>query len=213
MQAQLEGVEPTREAPRSEGDAARASEASEQGLGAAPDEAGPTDPQALARFYFDPAKLEGTGIHAAEMDRLRESYDEMVMERLQLRRLSERGEIEEEELTAQETKIRDRYRAELGDEAYDLMLYASGEPNRVGVADVMYASPAQEVGLRPGDIILSYAGERLFTPPDLVRATIEVEAGGTAPVVVLRGGEEHRFSVPTGPLGVAIADAKGEPRP
>ena len=210
MQTQLEGMQPTRQASRFEGDADRASEASEQILGATLDEAG-INPQALARFYFDPAKLKGAGIHAAEADRLSESYDEMAMERLQLRYLSERGEIEEEELSAEETKIRDRYRTELGDEAYDFMLYAGSEANRVGVVDVMLDSPAQGAGLQPGDIILSYAGERVFDPSDLVRATLEVEPGGTVPIVVLRGGEEHLFSVPTGPLGVVITKSKGEP--
>ena len=210
MQTQLEEMQPTRQASRFEGDAGRASEASEQRFGAAPDEDG-TNPQALARYYFDPDKLKGADIHAAEADRLSESYDEMMMERLQLRYLSERGEIDEDELSAEETKIRDRYRTELGDEAYDLMLYAGSEPNRVGVADVMHASPAQGAGLQPGDIILSYAGERVFDPSDLVRATLEVEPGGTVPIVVLRGGEEHLFSVPTGPLGVVITKSKGEP--
>jgi hypothetical protein len=212
MQTQLEGMQPTRQASQFEEDVDRASEASEQSLGAAPNEEG-TNPQALAKFYFDPDKLKGVGIHAAEADRLSESYDEMVMERLQLRHLSKRGEIDEEELSAEETKIRDHYRTELGDEAYDFMLYAGSEPNRVGVADVMHASPAHGAGLQPGDIILSYADERLFAPSDLVRATTEVEPGGTVPVVVLRGGEEHQFSVPTGPLGVVITDSKGEPYP
>ncbi len=212
LQTQLEVMQPKRQASRFEGDAGRASEASEQRFGATPDEDG-TNPQAVARHYFDPDKLKGVGIHAAEADRLRESYDEMVMERLQLRHLSERGEIDEEELSAEETKIRDHYRTELGDEAYDFMLYAGSEANRVGVANVMHASPAQVAGLQPGDIILSYAGERLFAPSDLVRATIEAEPGGTVPVVVLRGGEEYWFSVPAGPLGVAITEWKGEPYP
>lgn len=210
MQAQLDGVEPTRETSGFEGDSGRASEANEQGSGVASDEA--EDYLAGADdVYFDPAKLKGAGIHAAGADRLRESYDEMQMEWLQLRRLSDRGEIDEHESIDEKTKIRDRYRAELGDESYDLMLYAGGEANRISVSDVLGGSPAQSVGLQPGDIILSYAGERLFAPSDLVRATIEVDSGGTVPLVILRGGEEHHLSVPAGPLGVAITEGKGEP--
>jgi membrane-associated protease RseP (regulator of RpoE activity) len=212
MQAQLEGMQPTRQASRFEGDADRASETAEQRLGVSAGEAG-INPHARARFHFDPTKLEGAGIHAAEADRLGESYDEMEMERLELRRLYKRGEIEAEELSDAETAIRDRYRTELGDEAYDLMLYAGWESNRVGVADVMHDSPAQAVGLQPGDVILSYAGERLFAPSDLVRATIEEDPGGSVPIVVLREGEEHHFSVPTGPLGVVISERRGEPYP
>jgi len=212
LQTQLEGMQSTRQASRFGRDANRAAETSLQRLGATPDD-NVTDPQAVARFYFDPDKLEEVGIHAAEADRLRESHDEMLMERLRLRHLSERGEIDEEEMSTEQAKIRDHYRTELGDEAYDLMLYAGSEPNRIGVADVMHTSPAQAAGLQPGDIILSYAGERLFAPFDLVRATIEVEPGGTVPLVVLREGEELQFSVPTGPLGVVITESKGEPRP
>jgi hypothetical protein len=212
MQAQLEGMQPTRQASRFDEDAGRAFEASEPRLEATPGEDG-TNPQAVARLHFDPDKLERMGIDAAGADRLGESYDEMVMERLQLRRLSERGEIDEEELSTEEAKIRDHYRMELGDEAYDFMLYAGSEPNRVRVADVMYASPAEGAGLQPGDIIISYAGERVFAPSDLVRATIEVEPGGTVAVLVLRGSDEHHLSVPAGPLGVAVTDSKGEPYP
>jgi len=209
MQAQLEGVVPIRESSRFEGGA---SEVNQQGLGATPGEAGDY-PADAGDLYFDPAKLKGAGIHAAEVDRLRESYDEMVMERIQLRHLSERGEIKGQELIDEKTNIRDRYRAELGDEAYDLMLYAGGEANRVSVSNVLHASPAEGVGLLPGDIILSYAGERLFTPSDLVRTTIEMDRGGTVPMVVLRGGDEHHLSIPAGPIGVAITQGKGEPYP
>jgi len=93
------------------------------------------------------------------------------------------------------------------------MLYAGSEPNRVGVADVMHASPAHAAGLQAVDIILRYADERIFATSDLVRATTELEPGGTVSVLVLRGSEEHQFSVPTGPLGVAITNSKGEPYP
>lgn len=212
MQAKLDASGPARGVPRFEADAERASEVSEQGRRATPDEA-ETTPEALATGYFDPAKLKGAGLDATEADRLRQTYDRTVMEGLELRRRLERGEIEEEEFLDAETRISDRDRAELGDEVYDLMLYAAGAENRVGVVDVMHGSPAQGVGLQPGDIILSYAGKRLFAPSDLVRATIEVEPGGTVPMVVLRGGEEHQFSVPAGSLGVAITEEKGEPHP
>ncbi len=130
-----------------------------------------------------------------------------------LRHRSERGEIEERELKGALTEIRDRYRAELGDEAYDLVLYAGGEDNRVVVLWVVDASPAQAVGLQTGDILLSYAGERLFAKADLVRAVEAGGAGGTVPLVVLREGREHDLSVPAGRLGLRVNDTKGEPIP
>jgi hypothetical protein len=154
IQTQLERIEPSREGSRFEGNAGRTSPAEPREAGFGDDAGGARDDAAKGAdgLLLDPVKLRSAGLNTAEARRLHEIYGEMWMEWLQLRRLSERGEIEEKELTVQETEIRDRYRTELGDEAYDLMLYAGGEPNRVKITDVMAGSPAQGVGLQPGDI-------------------------------------------------------------
>ena len=62
---------------------------------------------------------------------------------------------------------RERLRAELGDEVYDRYLYAKGSTNRVKVQRVLPGSAAQLAGLKPGDVVLSYDGERLFDVEDL----------------------------------------------
>src|SRR5690606_31188065 len=49
-------------------------------------------------------------------------------------------------------------RAELGDAEYERYLDASGRPTRIGVRSVLPSSPAEQVGLRPGDEIVGYAG-------------------------------------------------------
>ena len=58
-------------------------------------------------------------------------------------------------------------RRDLGDDAYDRYLYAIGYPNRVTVGGIIETSPAQQAGLRAGDVIVSYGGERVFSNTQL----------------------------------------------
>ena len=83
--------------------------------------------------------------------------------------------------------------------------------NRVAIESVLDASPAQPAGLQTGDIVLRYAGERIFAKADLVRAVDAGQAGGTVSLVVLRDGEDHDLSVPAGRLGIRIINTKGKP--
>ena len=54
-------------------------------------------------------------------------------------------------------------REELGTDGYDRFLYASGQPNRVLVDSVIDSSPGQTIGLQPGDVIMSYNGDRVYS--------------------------------------------------
>lgn len=93
-------------------------------------------------------------------------------------------------------------RAELGDVEYERYLAALGRPTSVPVSNVLASSPAEQAGLRDGDRIVAYGGERVFTPRDLDRLTFEGTPGEPVLVDVLRDGQTFQVVIPRGPLGV-----------
>jgi hypothetical protein len=95
-------------------------------------------------------------------------------------------------------------RGEIGDEAFDRYLYSLGENNRVVVESVLQGSPAEQAGLLPGDIMLGYAGESLFTYTQLRDATTTGERGETVRVEIQRGEDILGFQLPRGPLGIRL---------
>ena len=59
-------------------------------------------------------------------------------------------------------------------------------------------------GVQAGDIILSYADERMFSWSDLRDATSDGERGEVVFLRLQRGGETLDISIPRGPLGVRL---------
>lgn len=104
-------------------------------------------------------------------------------------------------------------RGEIGDEAYDRYLYAMGQSNRVLVDSVIQGSPAEQAGLQSGDVILSYAEERLFQWTDLRSASSAGERGEIVMVDVQRGPQRFQVAMPRGPLGVRLDAESVEPLP
>ena len=92
-------------------------------------------------------------------------------------------------------------RQQLGDDRYDQYLYAMGRPNRIGVNRVLKTSPAQQSGLREGDSIVSYDGERIFSVQELIAYETRGMAGETVTMEVIRDGRHVQIYVPRGPLG------------
>ncbi len=111
------------------------------------------------------------------------------------------------ELTADDVNLRE----ELGDDAYDSYLYASGQSNRVLVKSVMAGSQADLAGIQGGDVILSYDDQNLFGWSELQQATTQGERGDYVNVNVLRDGQLINLWVPRGPLGVRLGAARLEP--
>lgn len=99
--------------------------------------------------------------------------------------------------------VADRLRDELGDDSYDRYLFASGRSNRVRVRQVMQGSAAEQAGLSNGDIVISYANERIFTFDDLRRASYEGQLGESVLLEVRRAdGNVSQMVMPRGPLGL-----------
>jgi hypothetical protein len=104
-------------------------------------------------------------------------------------------------------------REDIGDDAWDRYLFTTGEDNRVAVRSVIPGSAAEAAGLRPGDLIEAYAGERLFNFGEIREATTEGEAGELVSVQVRRGGAIVEAWVPRGPLGVQMESERVPPLP
>jgi hypothetical protein len=104
-------------------------------------------------------------------------------------------------------------REEIGDLAYDRYLYLTGEDNRVAVAAVIPGSAAEAAGLQAGDLIESYAGERMYAADALRDGTTQGESGELVPVRVRRGRGIVEAWVPRGPLGIRLDMTRAEPLP
>jgi len=93
--------------------------------------------------------------------------------------------------------------AELGEADYERYLSASGRPTTIGIGSVIPNSPAQEAGLQPGDQIVRYDGERVFSMMDMAGRIMQNEAEGNVVVDIERNGIPMQLVIPRGPLGVS----------
>jgi regulator of sigma E protease len=67
------------------------------------------------------------------------------------------------------------------------------------ISSVLADSPAQKAGLQPGDVVVTVAGQAVYTPEDLVEA-IRTRPGQPFPVTVERGGRPLTLTVTPRPV-------------
>jgi hypothetical protein len=94
--------------------------------------------------------------------------------------------------------LRDR----LGDAEYEKFLTAQGGEASVTVREVIRSSPANQAGLRPGDRILSYDGQRVFGMNDVKSIAFSGGPGEDVIVDIERNGQRIQLVLPRGPLGI-----------
>lgn len=169
----------------------------------------PAERPTSSQPWFDAAALAAHGAPPDEIERLNDIFSESEMDRIELAHRARREGWHRKkryfnEIEAQQSRLRE----DLGDETYDLLLFASGRTNRVVLSDVLGDSPAASAGLQPGDMILSYDGERIFKRRDLLRATTQGEIGDSVPVDVLRAGHLVRLYTARGALGARLRSAR-----
>jgi hypothetical protein len=127
---------------------------------------------------------------------------ELQMERLQARYDAMRGN-EEQGFFAQGFSQNSGLRAELGDADYERFLLANGRSTSVGIGSVIANSPAQNAGLQPGDEIVRYDGERVFSMMDMAGRIMQGDKEGNVVVDIVRDGAPMQLVLPRGPLGVS----------
>lgn len=158
-----------------------------------------------ANGWFDEQALIDSGMDGALAGELKDFYERLEFERLQLRDRAAREGWDRarrrdgfEALDERERQLRER----LGDSGYDAYLYAAGRPNRVAVTSVLASAPAAQAGIQAGDYILRYDNERIYDWSDLRAATTAGDLGDPVALEVERGGKKLQVYLSRGPLGV-----------
>lgn len=155
--------------------------------------------------WFDREGLVEAGLSESEIREIEERWEEHEMQKLYLTdKATREGTLRTKEYFAQMAKLERAVLADLGTEAYDAYLFATGKPNRVLLKQVLESSPAGYAGLQADDIVIRYGGDRIFQPFELKTATNRGEAGTATSIEVLRDDRVLQFSVPRGPLGVQL---------
>lgn len=192
------------------------------------EQAGGTDPRANRRGNFDPAELLDANGNI-DPTKLAEARRKQELERLVragftqeraewiLRRTQElQVQAQQAQYDAQRngqqyrgTSIEESLRQEIGDAEYEKYLAGTGRPTSVQVMEVFASSAAERAGLKPGDQIVSYAGQRVFDTGELNNLTRQGLPGETVTVEVQRNGQTVQLSVPRGVLGVQAGGGRG----
>ena len=141
------------------------------------------------------------GFPPAQAEWIVEREAEMQMERLQARYEAMRGS-DEQGLFVRGNSSDSELRTELGEADYERYLAAKGRSTSVGIGSVIPNSPAQEAGLQPGDEIVRYDGERVFSMIDVASQIMQNPSEGNVIVDIERSGVAMQLVIPRGPLGV-----------
>jgi len=164
----------------------------------------PEEPRAISRTEA----LAQLGMDTTRVAQLQKHVEELEMQQLVVRdKAAREGWLNTPRYADTVRKMPDEsdlYRKELGDANYDNFLFRTGQPNRVSVQSVLAGSPAQKSGIESGDIIYSYADERVFNWGDLTGATGSGEPGQSVRIELVRNGKKLNVYVPRGPLGVRM---------
>lgn len=151
-------------------------------------------------------RLQAAGFTPQQIDSARRREAEAVMQRIELDDQARReGWANTPRYWAELADLADgaeTVRRELGDDAYDRYLFASGRPNRLSVTSVIETSPAERAGFQAGDIINSYGNERVFSTTQLNELRSSGERDVSVTVEVIRDGRLLQLSIPRGPMGL-----------
>ncbi|HHH43480.1 MAG TPA: PDZ domain-containing protein [Gammaproteobacteria bacterium] len=159
--------------------------------------------------------LVSAGVSPEAADDILRRIGRQEFRSLELRNLMQRSAPADRQRYAAELReLRQKkvtLRSELGDDAYDRYLFASGQDNRVKASSVMAGSPAEINGIHKDDVVLYYGDRKILTASDLSKATLEGDIGSYINVEVLRDGARMSLLLPRGTLGVQLEAVRLDP--
>lgn len=163
--------------------------------GALPNRRNRDDPEARARFLVEQGFSEDRAAYIA--GRESELRFEVMQTQWQARRNGEqidwRTAVMNPDLAL---------RQELGRAEYEQYLEANGRPTAVAVNGVLQSSPAESAGLRMGDRITHYNGQRIYNLMEMSQLVQEYTGTSNVVIDLERDGVPMQLSLPPGPMGV-----------
>jgi len=100
-------------------------------------------------------------------------------------------------------------RAEIGDVEYEQYLEADGRSTSVEVGMILESSPGQRAGIQVGDEIVAYNGQRVFSYNELSAQTMNIAAGQSVVVDIVRDGVPMQVVLEAGPIGISSRGFRG----
>jgi len=173
-------------------------------------------PAPAQTFRASVEALVETGIPTEQAALIQARLDEFDLKQLYIKdRASREGWLNTARYRKEQRQAQTEYRelrSEIGDDAYDRMLYALGQGNRVVVRDIMQNSSAEQYGLQANDRVYEYDGQRVFTSQELNDLVTQGgDAGALVLVRVQRDEQQLDFYLPRGPIGIRLASSRELP--
>ena len=151
-------------------------------------------------------RILAAGFTQDRIDRLDRRVEELQMEarRAQAEAAGSDESIELDPLQAMMSVIEpySLLRPEIGDEEYERYLQAKGLRTTVEISRVLASSPAEQGGLREGDEIVAYGGERIFSFLELSSLAAKRTSRESVLVEIKRDGQSMQLTVPGGDMGI-----------
>lgn len=152
--------------------------------------------------------LIDAGMSTAQAANLKLFYEQLEMEKLTLRDQAIREGWADTTRYGEALQAIDLKQGQLQDSldenSYDAYLYATGQSNRVEISSVLASSPAASAGFLPGDQILRYDNQRIYSWRELRDATTQGSTSQTVLVELQRGDQRLQVYLPRGPLGIRM---------
>jgi len=173
-------------------------------------------PAPVQTFRTSVEALIETGIPTEQAALIQSRLDEYDLKQLYIKdRASREGWLNTARYRKEQRQAQTEYRqlrSEIGDDAYDRMLYALGQGNRVVVRDIMQNSSAEQYGLLANDRVYEYDGQRVFTGQELNDLVTQGgDAGALVLVRVQRDEQQLDIYLPRGPIGIRLASSRELP--
>ncbi len=146
-------------------------------------------------------QLVDGGFTEARANQILVLEDEVRMQALREEYEAQRNETDLDPWT-QAYNAQAAFRENLGDADYEKYLQARGGESTITVREVIGSSPANRAGLRPGDRILSYGGDRVFNMFELKSKAFAGNPGEDVVVDIERDGQRMQLVLPRGPMGI-----------